>query len=137
MCRACTRDSMHACAAQENAARLKAYKAKLVLFPRRSKKPKAGDAGGEELAVAGKQQLAGARMPLVREKAALETVEITDEMRVRAPPCHARVRACMRTCVLSASHACIHCGALWRVQLLTFSPRHLAVGSVPVAHIGF
>jgi hypothetical protein len=89
-------DGMHACAAQENAARLKAYKAKLVLFPRRSKKPKAGDAGGEELALAGKQQLAGPLMPLVRAKPALETVEITDEMRVRARPLpHACMHACM------------------------------------------
>ncbi len=34
---------------QENAQRLKAYKSSLVLFPRKSKKPKAGDSTGEEL----------------------------------------------------------------------------------------
>ncbi len=68
---------------QENTARLKAYKANLVLFPRRSRKPKAGDAPAEELGVAGKQQHAGALMPITRIARELETVEITDEMRVR------------------------------------------------------
>lgn len=34
---------------QENANRLKAYKTKLVVFPRRAKKPKAGDSSAEEL----------------------------------------------------------------------------------------
>ena len=70
-----------ACAAQENAARLKAFRAKLVLFPRRSKKPKSGDASAEELGVA--QQHAGPLMPLVHEKPAVETVQLTDEMKVR------------------------------------------------------
>ena len=74
----------HACA-QANAARLKAYKANLVLFPRRSRKPKAGDAPAEELGVAGRQQHAGALMPITRAARELETVEITDKMRVRRP----------------------------------------------------
>ena len=73
---------MHGVRAQENAARLKVFRAKLVLFPRRSKKPKSGDASAEELGVA--QQHAGALMPLVHEKPALETVQLTDEMKVRA-----------------------------------------------------
>lgn len=34
---------------QENANRLKAYKTNLVVFPRRSKKPKAGDSPAEQL----------------------------------------------------------------------------------------
>ena len=38
---------------QENANRLKAFKTNLVVFPRRSKKPKAGDASAEELQTVG------------------------------------------------------------------------------------
>ena len=51
-----TRRATHACGVlqtphcvQENAQRLKAYKSSLVLFPRKSKKPRAGDSTGEEL----------------------------------------------------------------------------------------
>ena len=36
-------------AVQENANRLKAYKTNLVVFPRRSNKPKAGDSPAEQL----------------------------------------------------------------------------------------
>jgi large subunit ribosomal protein L13e len=73
---------------QENAARLKAYKAKLVLFPRRSNKPKAGDSAKEELDVAGQKQHKGALLPLVSEKPALEYVKLTDELKV----CHCSCR---------------------------------------------
>lgn len=67
---------------QENAARLKAYKAKLVLFPRRSNKPKAGDSSKEELSVAGSNQHKGVLLPLVQEKGKLEYVKLTDEQKV-------------------------------------------------------
>ena len=69
-------------AAQENAGRLKGYKANLVLFPRNSKKPKAGEATAEERGAA--VQLAGKTlMALPRSKPEVETVEITEEMQVR------------------------------------------------------
>ena len=76
-CIACT--DMWACA-QENAARLKAYKAKLVLFPVRSKKPKSGDASAEERKV--QQQHEGPLLPVVHEAHKLETVKLTDELKV-------------------------------------------------------
>lgn len=65
---------------QENAARLKAYKAKLVLFPARSKKPKSGDAMAEETKVV--QQHKGPLLPLVHETPKLETIKLTDELKV-------------------------------------------------------
>jgi large subunit ribosomal protein L13e len=64
---------------QANAARLKAYKAKLVVFPRRSKKPKAGDSSAEELSSA--TQLKGPVMPITSSVAVPEIVEITDAMK--------------------------------------------------------
>jgi large subunit ribosomal protein L13e len=63
---------------QENVARLKAYKAKLLVFPRRSKKPKAGDSSAEELAQA--TQLTGALLPVSRAAAPLELVKVTSEL---------------------------------------------------------
>ena len=68
---------------QENANRLKGYKANLVLFPRNAKKPKDGEASAE--AKAGATQLAGNTvLPLVHAAPALEKVAITAEMKVRA-----------------------------------------------------
>ncbi|KAK9814170.1 hypothetical protein WJX72_001591 [[Myrmecia] bisecta] len=64
---------------QENANRLKAYQSKLVVFPRRSRKPKAGDAAAEELKTV--TQLKGDVLPIVRSKPALETVTLTPEMK--------------------------------------------------------
>ena len=66
---------------QENAARLKAYKAKLVIFPKRSNKPKSGDSSAEELKAV--PQFKGTLLPLVHEKPQLETVKLTDEHKVR------------------------------------------------------
>jgi len=66
---------------QENAGRLKGYKANLVLFPRHGRKPKAGEATAEERGAA--VQLAGKTlMALPRSKPEVETVEITEEMQV-------------------------------------------------------
>mmetsp|Transcript_14429 Transcript_14429/g.27741 ORF Transcript_14429/g.27741 Transcript_14429/m.27741 type:complete len:215 (+) Transcript_14429:96-740(+) len=53
---------------QLNAARLKAYKANLVVFPRRTKKPKSGDSAAADLQKA--DQLTGALMPYTKPAAA-------------------------------------------------------------------
>ncbi|GLT26423.1 hypothetical protein SLA2020_014900 [Shorea laevis] len=64
---------------QANVQRLKTYKAKLVVFPRRSQKFKAGDSAPEELASA--TQVQGQFMPIVREKRSVELVKVTEEMK--------------------------------------------------------
>ncbi|CAA7056378.1 unnamed protein product [Microthlaspi erraticum] len=64
---------------QSNVQRLKTYKAKLVIFPRRARKIKAGDSTAEELANA--TQVQGDYMPIVREKPTMELVKITSEMK--------------------------------------------------------
>ncbi|XP_073103047.1 large ribosomal subunit protein eL13z-like [Elaeis guineensis] len=62
-----------------NVQRLKTYKAKLVIFPRRARKFKAGDSAPEELAAA--TQVQGPYMPIVREKPTVELVTVADEMK--------------------------------------------------------
>lgn len=64
---------------QDNVNRLKAYKANLVVFPRRANKPKAGDASAEELKTA--VQHKGTLLPVTRTKATLEKVAITAAMK--------------------------------------------------------
>lgn len=64
---------------QANVQRLKTYKAKLVVFPRRSQKFKAGDSSAEELATA--TQVQGPYMPVVRERPTVDLVKVTDEMK--------------------------------------------------------
>ncbi|KAJ4974373.1 hypothetical protein NE237_007547 [Protea cynaroides] len=64
---------------QANVQRLKTYKAKLVVFPRRARKFKAGDSNPEELATA--TQIQDDYMPIVREKTSVEFVKVTDEMK--------------------------------------------------------
>jgi len=64
---------------QTNVQRLKTYKAKLVVFPRRARKFKAGDSAPEELATA--TQVQGDYMPIVREKPTVELVKVTSEMK--------------------------------------------------------
>ena len=71
---------------QENAARLKAYKAKLVVFPKRSNKPKAGDSSAEDLKNV--PQHKGTILPLMHEKPKLETVKLTDELKVSPETLH-------------------------------------------------
>lgn len=66
---------------QTNAARLKAYKASLVVFPRRSKKPKAGDATAEELQKA--DQCTTTLAPITKAAVAPEFVALTADMKVR------------------------------------------------------
>ncbi|XP_061351108.1 large ribosomal subunit protein eL13z-like isoform X2 [Gastrolobium bilobum] len=64
---------------QANAQRLKTYKAKLVVFPRRARKLKDGDSAPEELATA--TQVQGLYMPILREKPSMELVKVTEEMK--------------------------------------------------------
>ncbi|KAK6148156.1 hypothetical protein DH2020_019068 [Rehmannia glutinosa] len=64
---------------QTNVQRLKIYKAKVVVFPRRARKFKAGDSTPEELATA--TQVAGPYFPIVREKPTVELVKVTDELK--------------------------------------------------------
>jgi len=64
---------------QSNVQRLKTYKAKLVIFPRRAGKFKAGDSTQEELATA--TQVQGSYMPIEPEKPSVELVKVTEEMK--------------------------------------------------------
>ena len=64
---------------QANVQRLKTFKAKLVIFPRRARKMKVGDSTPEELATA--TQIQGPVLPIVREKPAAEFVKVTEEMK--------------------------------------------------------
>jgi len=64
---------------QANAARLKAYKAKLIIFPKKSGKPKAGDSSAAALESA--QQQRGDLMPVVKAAPKVEYVTVTGEMK--------------------------------------------------------
>ena len=64
---------------QLNSKRLKAYKASLILCPRRTAKPKAGDSEAAELNMA--RQLKGKLMPITKEDKPLEMVTVTDDMK--------------------------------------------------------
>lgn len=64
---------------QTNVQRLKTYKAKLVVFPRRARKFKAGDSTPEELATA--TQVSGPILPIIHEKPDVELVKVTAEMK--------------------------------------------------------
>ncbi|CAI9108541.1 OLC1v1008165C1 [Oldenlandia corymbosa var. corymbosa] len=64
---------------QANVQRLKLYKANLVVFPRRTRKFKAGDSAPEELATA--TQVQGSYLPIVAEKPTMELVKVTEDMK--------------------------------------------------------
>ncbi|KAI3756137.1 hypothetical protein L1987_55951 [Smallanthus sonchifolius] len=64
---------------QTHVQRLKTFKAKLVVFPRRARKTKAGDSTPEELATA--TQVQGPLLPILRERPAVELVKVTEEMK--------------------------------------------------------
>ena len=82
---------------QENATRLKAYRSSLIVFPRRSGKPKQGDASKEEIASASQKH--GTLLPVQpAEMKQLETITLTDDMKVHAPS------AAWSQCVLSTRH---------------------------------
>jgi len=63
---------------QLNSKRLKAYKASLILFPRRTAKPKHGDSEAGELSMA--RQLKGKLMPIEKVTKPLEFMAVTAEM---------------------------------------------------------
>ncbi|KAL3161285.1 60S ribosomal protein L13 [Trebouxia sp. C0009 RCD-2024] len=65
---------------QENANRLKAYKSKLVVFPRRSKKPKQGDSSAEELQTV-EQHKSRHLLPIVHEKPEPGMVDIPADLK--------------------------------------------------------
>ena len=65
---------------QANAARLKAYRGSVVLFPRRSSKPKQGDASKEELSSV--TQHTGRLLPVKQDKHTVEKATLTDELKV-------------------------------------------------------
>lgn len=64
---------------QANVQRLKEYKAKLVIFPRRPGKFKSGDSAAEELASS--TQVQGEYMTITKEKPVVNLVKVTDEMK--------------------------------------------------------
>ncbi|XP_020609580.1 60S ribosomal protein L13-like, partial [Orbicella faveolata] len=62
---------------QANVQRLKEYKSKLIVFPRKASKPKQGDSEPAELANA--VQLQGAVMPIQQSRLPIKARKITDE----------------------------------------------------------
>lgn len=66
---------------QANVNRLKAYKANLVVFPRKASAPKAGDSPAEELAAV--QQVMGPVMPIQTTAPTVEFGKVTSDMLVR------------------------------------------------------
>lgn len=66
-------------AMQENVQRLKEYKSKLLVFPRKGAKVLAGDASKEDLAM--HSQLKGCIMPIVKKTPSVEVRSITNDDR--------------------------------------------------------
>ena len=64
---------------QLNVQRLKAYKARLIVFPRKGGKIKKGDSSVEETSAA--TQLKGEILPIEQPKHKIERVTVTDEMK--------------------------------------------------------
>ncbi|CAG2188623.1 RP-L13e [Mytilus edulis] len=62
---------------QQNAQRLKEYKSKLILFPKKMSRPRKGDATAEEIKMA--KQLKGAVMPITNIAKTEKARKITDE----------------------------------------------------------
>ena len=73
---------------QLNAQRLKEYRSKLIVFPRRKGKPKAGDADAAELANA--QQVVGDILPMPSPFAKEKAMVITDAM--KEEDCYHKIR---------------------------------------------
>ena len=67
---------------QLNAQRLKLYKSKLIVFPRKAKKPKKGDSTPAEVATAA--QLQGPLLPISQEPKRVKARKITDEERKKS-----------------------------------------------------
>lgn len=68
---------------QANVNRLKAYKANLVVFPRKSSAPKAGDSPAEDLTAV--EQVSGVIMPIQKTVTAMEFAPVSKDMLVRLP----------------------------------------------------
>lgn len=68
---------------QANVNRLKAYKANLVVFPRKSSAPKAGDSPAEDLTAV--EQHTGVVMPIQKTATPMEFSPVTEDMKVRIP----------------------------------------------------
>ena len=68
---------------QANVNRLKAYKANLVVFPRKSSAPKAGDSPAEDLTAV--EQHKGVVMPIQKTATPMEFAAVTEDMKVCAP----------------------------------------------------
>mmetsp|Transcript_1741 Transcript_1741/g.2221 ORF Transcript_1741/g.2221 Transcript_1741/m.2221 type:complete len:202 (-) Transcript_1741:1100-1705(-) len=64
---------------QANVERLKSYKARLVVFPRKGGKVKKGDSTVDETSAA--TQLKGEILPIAQPKSVLETMAITEDMK--------------------------------------------------------
>jgi hypothetical protein len=64
-----------------NTDRLKTYTSKLLVFPRNSRKPKAGEASKEQVEAA--TQHTGPILPIVKQTPVLQYASITSDMKVR------------------------------------------------------
>jgi len=77
---------------QKNIQRLKEYRAKLILFPKKASKPNKGDSSPEEVKLA--QQLRGPVLPIKKSSRREKVRVITDNMKDLDVYCHLRrVRA--------------------------------------------
>lgn len=65
---------------QANVNRLKAYKANLVVFPRKSSAPKKGDSPADDLTAV--EQLSGVVMPIQKTISTMEFAPVTEDMKV-------------------------------------------------------
>ena len=78
---------------EQNVARLKEYRSRLIIFPKKLSKPKKGDSSAEELKLAA-QVRGPVVMPLVEKKRRLKAQPISDELAKFPVYCHLRrVRA--------------------------------------------
>ncbi|KAF5841813.1 60S ribosomal protein L13 [Dunaliella salina] len=73
---------------QENVARLKTYRANLVIFPRDPKKPKPFEASAEAVKTA--TQATGPVMPITKTKPSMQLAKITKDM--KDAPAYAKLR---------------------------------------------
>lgn len=64
---------------EQNVRRLKEYRARLIVFPKKASKPKKGDATAEEIKLA--TQLRGTIMPIRNEPAPVTEMAVTDALR--------------------------------------------------------
>jgi large subunit ribosomal protein L13e len=64
---------------QVNVAHINTYLAKLVVFPRRSRKSKVGDSSPEDLASV--TQVLGSVLPIVKPRPTVEFIPVTDELK--------------------------------------------------------